>query len=46
MAEPEKKPYSKPEIIHEADLETRAGTPIPPGGLSDPGDVLGLGSGE
>lgn len=26
------KPYSKPEIIHEIDLEVRAGSPIP--GLS------------
>jgi hypothetical protein len=25
-----KKPYSKPIIIHELDLETRAGSPIPP----------------
>lgn len=25
----ERKPYRKPEIIHEQDLETRAGTPIP-----------------
>ena len=29
----EKKPYTKPEIIHEAELETHAGTPIPPAGL-------------
>ncbi len=27
--ENERKPYRKPEIIHEQDLETRAGTPIP-----------------
>lgn len=27
--EVERKPYTKPEIIHEQDLETRAGTPIP-----------------
>jgi len=27
----EKKPYTKPEIIHEMDLETRAGSsPVPP----------------
>ncbi len=25
----ERKPYRKPEIVHEQDLETRAGTPIP-----------------
>jgi hypothetical protein len=25
-----KKPYSKPKIVHELELETRAGSPIPP----------------
>lgn len=25
-----KKPYIKPKIIHELELETRAGSPIPP----------------
>ncbi len=27
--EKDRKPYAKPEIIHEVDLETRAGSPIP-----------------
>ena len=40
MGEPEKKPYSKPEIIHEADLETRAGSPVGPAGSTDPLDIL------
>ena len=26
--EQDRKPYSKPEIIHELDLETRAGSPL------------------
>jgi hypothetical protein len=26
----DRKPYTKPEIVHELDLETRAGTPPPP----------------
>jgi hypothetical protein len=34
-----RKPYSKPEIIHEIDLEVRAGSPVPglfpPDGVSD-----------
>ncbi len=29
VAEVGRKPYSKPEIIHEIDLEVRAGSPIP-----------------
>jgi hypothetical protein len=29
----EKKLYIKPEIIHEVELETKAGTPISPTGL-------------
>ena len=33
-----RKPYSKPEIIHELELETRAGTPL----VIDPLDPLGL----
>ena len=33
-----RKPYAKPEIIHE--LETRAGSPL---GMPDPFDPLGLG---
>lgn len=32
-----RKPYTKPLIIHELELETRAGSPIPPfGAPSDP----------
>jgi hypothetical protein len=30
------KPYSKPEILHELELETRAGSPL---GLPDPLDL-------
>ena len=37
--ETHKKPYSKPEIIHELELETRAGSPL---GLPDPLDPFGL----
>jgi hypothetical protein len=33
-----RKPYAKPEIIHELALETRAGTPL----VVDPLDPLGL----
>lgn len=29
LEETDRKPYTKPEILHEMDLETRAGTPIP-----------------
>lgn len=48
MPDSGKKPYTRPEIIHEADLETRAGSPL---GGSSPVDVLdpggtGTGSGE
>ena len=35
-----RKPYVKPEIIHELELETRAGSPL---GMPDPLDPLGLG---
>ena len=35
-----RKPYVKPEIIHELELETRAGSPL---GMPDPFDPLGLG---
>jgi hypothetical protein len=37
----ERKPYTKPQIIHEMDLEIRAGTPLGgvPGG-GDPSDPL------
>lgn len=35
-----RKPYSKPEIIHELELETRAGSPL---GMPDPFHPLGLG---
>ena len=34
-----RRPYLKPEIIHELDLETRAGTPNPE--FINPGDPLG-----
>jgi hypothetical protein len=36
-----RKPYVKPEIIHELELETRAGTPLVVDPL-DPFDPLGL----
>ena len=35
-----RKPYTKPEIIHELELETRAGSPL---GIPDLFDPLGLG---
>ena len=35
-----RKPYAKPEILHELELETRAGSPQSPPDLFDP---LGLG---
>ena len=35
-----RKPYAKPEIIVELELETRAGSPL---GIPDPFDPLGLG---
>ena len=35
-----RKTYTKPEIIHELELETRAGSPIPP----SPFDVLNPGN--
>lgn len=31
-----RKPYEKPEIIHEFELETRAGSPSPTPALFDP----------
>jgi hypothetical protein len=34
--ETEQKPYTKPEIIYELDLETRAGTPLSPISPFDP----------
>jgi len=34
-----RKPYTKPEIIHELALETRAGSPL---GVPDPFDPFGL----
>jgi hypothetical protein len=37
--EKERKPYSKPQIIHELELETRAGSIIP--GIGSPEDPLG-----
>ena len=42
--EQDKKPYSKPEIIHELELETRAGSPLP-GIESDPLDLIGVDTG-
>ena len=38
--EKERKPYSKPQIIHELELETRAGSIIIPG-FDNPEDPLG-----
>ena len=32
-----RKPYAKPRIIHELELETRAGSPLSPPGLEIPG---------
>jgi hypothetical protein len=38
-----RKPYAKPKIIHELELETRAGSSLPPGTLLPPGlDIPGL----
>jgi hypothetical protein len=37
----EQKPYSKPEIIHELELETRAGSPLT-GIDTDPLDLIGV----
>ena len=34
-----RKPYTKPTIVHELELETRAGSPL---GMPDPMDPLGL----
>ena len=34
----ERKPYPPPEIVHELELETRAGSPL---GLPDPLDLTG-----
>jgi hypothetical protein len=34
-----RKAYEKPEIIHELELETRAGSPSPTPFLSDPLDI-------
>ncbi len=31
-----RKPYEKPEIIHELELETRAGSPFPTPAIIDP----------
>ena len=36
MEETNKKPYQKPKIIHETELEVRAGTVIPPLPGEDP----------
>ena len=36
----QRKPYAKPAIIVELELETRAGSPV---GMPDPFDPLGLG---
>lgn len=35
----DKKPYTRPAIVHEQQLETRAGTPL---GVPDPLDPTGL----
>jgi hypothetical protein len=37
-----RQPYAKPAIIHELELETRAGSPLQPPPI-DPLDPLGLG---
>jgi hypothetical protein len=35
-----RKPYAKPEIVYEADLEIRAGTPLSPStDLTDPSNL-------
>ena len=40
-ADSERKPYTKPEIVHELELETRAGSPLslPEDPLKVPGSV-------
>ena len=38
-----RKPYAKPEIIHELELETLAGSPLGMPDPFDPFDPLGLG---
>ncbi len=38
----QKKEYVKPEIIHELELETRAGSPIGPGSLPTVPELLGI----
>ncbi|MBN1668454.1 MAG: hypothetical protein JW862_15270 [Anaerolineales bacterium] len=38
----ERKPYQKPEIVHELELETRAGSSIGPLGEPDPLKIPGL----
>ena len=43
LAQESRKLYTKPEIVHELELETRAGSPIPPAGI-DPLDLTGSGS--
>ena len=42
--EKEKKPYQKPEIKLELDLEIRAGSILDPPGIIDPLDLGGTGS--
>ena len=37
VEKPERKRYTRPEIVHEIDLETRAGSPIPIPPLDLPG---------
>jgi len=38
----DRKEYVRPAIIHELDLETRAGSPTGPNPLINPADPLGL----
>ena len=40
--EQERKTYSPPEIIHELELETRAGSIQPDGSFSDPQGLTGI----
>ncbi|OQA43144.1 MAG: hypothetical protein BWY52_01980 [Chloroflexi bacterium ADurb.Bin325] len=37
----ERKPYEQPAVVYETELEVRAGTPIPPGGILDPLNLTG-----
>jgi hypothetical protein len=43
-SERKRKPYVKPEIVHELALETRAGSPLADPLNNDPLDLTGLGT--